>query len=338
MPDRAPLFNHKMFIALTNITKSCNHSHGIQVNITPCNSDKSRIDSHTEKDNVFSGNRIIILDKYSNISREEKPLMGLPNQGIIGLKSTSDKSIFVSITVPITVVLASVLFLLGCYPHTTLPIKEYMLDSTKRQKTLVIFLPGYGGSMDDFKREGILDIVRVHQAPIDVMTVDADLRFYIDRTLLTRIDEDVMPRIQTGRYNMVWLLGNSMGGLGSLLYSQAHPGLIKGIILLGPFLGDEPIIKEIAGSGGLLQWSPKDTMSDNYQRDVWMYLKRCVQDISGNSPRLFLLAGRDDRFHAAHQLLASAMDSTHVFWADGGHDWDAWRSSFSAFARQVTFD
>jgi hypothetical protein len=31
MPDRAPLFNHKMFIALTNITKSCNYSHGIQV-------------------------------------------------------------------------------------------------------------------------------------------------------------------------------------------------------------------------------------------------------------------------------------------------------------------
>ena len=82
MPDRAPLFNHKMFIALTNITKSCNHSYGIQDYITPCNSDKSRIDSHTEKDNVFSGNRIIILDKYSNISREEKPLMGCQTKGL----------------------------------------------------------------------------------------------------------------------------------------------------------------------------------------------------------------------------------------------------------------
>jgi pimeloyl-ACP methyl ester carboxylesterase len=236
--------------------------------------------------------------------------------------------------VPKIAVIVSMLFLLSCSTRTTLNIKKYMFDSAQRQKTLVIYLPGHGGSMEDLEREGILAALRTQGAPVDVVAVDAVLQFYMDRTLLPRIDTELMPKIKADGYSTIWMIGTSMGGLGSLLYASTHPGAIKGIILLGPFLGDEPIIREISGAGGLLTWTPADTLSDNYERDLWLYLKKCVQDTSGVYPRLFLLTGRDDRYHAAHQLLAPAMDPSHVFWSEGGHDWDTWRSSFAEFARQ----
>jgi pimeloyl-ACP methyl ester carboxylesterase len=241
-------------------------------------------------------------------------------------------------TIPKALFLISILLLESCASFTHLGMQEYLLDDTERQKTVVIYLPGRGGSMEDVQREGILNILRVNKAPVDVVSVDAGLWFYMNRTLLQRIDSDVMPKIQADQYRTIWLLGNSMGGLGSLLYARNNPGVIKGIILLGPYLGDDPIIEEIAASGGLLQWTPRDVMSDDYQRDIWIYLKKCVQDNTGVYPSLFLLAGRDDRFFNAYQLLASAMAPSHVFWSDEGHDWNAWRSSFNAFATQTNLN
>lgn len=63
----------------------------------------------------------------------------------------SGKSICGSMTVPKVVVLVYILFVLGCHSQTNLHVKEYMRDAVERQKTLVIFLPGYGGSMDDLQ-------------------------------------------------------------------------------------------------------------------------------------------------------------------------------------------
>jgi hypothetical protein len=58
-----------------------------------------------------------------------------------------------------------------------------------------------------------------------------------------------------------------------LLYAWKHPTeKIEAIVLLGPFLGEEPIINEISAAGGVNRWSPRDTVTDNYQRDLWVYL------------------------------------------------------------------
>lgn len=239
--------------------------------------------------------------------------------------------------VPNVAIAALLILLNGCFPMK-LDTREYRLDSMARQKTLAIFLPGRGGSMMDLEQEGILDIIRKRKIPIDIISVDAGLRVYITRTLLQHLETDVMPMVREGQYRNIWLIGNSMGGLGSLLYAREHERNIKGIILVAPFLGDEPIVKEIREAGGLLRWTPKDTLSENYQRDIWIYLKACAQDRTGVYPHLFLLAGKDDRFHESHQLLAAALKDKNVFWTEGGHDWSAWRSTFSAFVEQAPID
>ena len=235
--------------------------------------------------------------------------------------------------------IAALLILLnGCF-HMKLDTREYRFDPLKRQKTLAIFLPGRGGSIMDLEQERILDIIRKRKIPIDIISVDAGLRVYITRTLIQHLETDVMPMVREGQYRNIWLVGNSMGGLGSLLYAREHKEQnIKGIILVGPFLGDEPVSEEIRDAGGLLRWTPKETLSEHYQRDIWIYLKSCAQDRAGIYPHLFLLAGKDDRFHASHQLLAAALKDKHVFWAEGGHDWSAWRSAFGAFVEQAPID
>ena len=58
------------------------------------------------------------------------------------------------------------------------------------------------------------------------------------------------PARREGKDN-IWLVGFSMGGLGSLLYLREHPEYIEGVCLIAPFLGDEEIIEEIQAAGGV---------------------------------------------------------------------------------------
>jgi pimeloyl-ACP methyl ester carboxylesterase len=236
----------------------------------------------------------------------------------------------------LTVITTSLLVLcsFSCASHAPLQTYTYFHDKTTRQKEMVVFLPGNGGSMNDLKDNGLLDTLMAANPCIDVVGVNATFRYYMDRTLLPRLQKEIVSAARADGYGRIWFMGNSMGGLGSLLYASKHPGEIRGIIFLGPFLGDEPIIKEVSSAGGLLAWTPGETKSDNYQRDLWIYLKRCVTDTTGAYPTLYLLAGNNDRFHLSQQLLAQALPPQNVFWAPGGHDWDAWRISFGAFVRR----
>ncbi|MEN6319456.1 MAG: hypothetical protein ABFD82_11965 [Syntrophaceae bacterium] len=47
--------------------------------------------------------------------------------------------------------------------------------------------------------------------PVDVLAVDANIYFYMDRTLLQRMDGDVMPEFRADKYSAIRLIGTSMG-------------------------------------------------------------------------------------------------------------------------------
>jgi pimeloyl-ACP methyl ester carboxylesterase len=214
------------------------------------------------------------------------------------------------------------------------PTISYPKTSSEHQTVLAVFLPGRGGTRYDLEHYGLLDTLRASGLPVDVIGVHAPMRVYIDRSFHRRVQEDVLKPAADSGYRRIWFIGNSMGGLGTLLYAMKHPAeRFEGIVLLGPFLGDKPILGEIDSAGGLLSWSPRDTITDNYQRDLWQYLKRCVTDTTGSFPQLYLCAGTDDGLHRGQQLLATALPADHVFWAPGGHEWDAWRPSFAAFVK-----
>jgi len=196
-------------------------------------------------------------------------------------------------------------------------------------ETLFILLPGMGSRADDFIEKGFLGQLEQSGVRADAVLVDAYLGYYLKRTVITRLHEDVvLPAIQRG-YRNVWMVGISMGGFGTILYMREHPQVLKGAILLAPFLGEEKIVREIREAGGLLHWRPRvPPDEEHYQEMLWEWLKTYGRPDHG-LPKLLLGFGEKDPFFEANSLLARMLPEDQVFVLPGGHDWPTWNKLFT---------
>src|SRR5436309_8228162 len=121
-------------------------------------------------------------------------------------------------------------------------------------RRLVVFLPGRGDLPEDFARRGLLDAARQAGLDADVVAVDSHLGYYLNDTILTRLHDDVIAPARAGGYERIWLVGISLGAMGSLFYLKEHPGEVEGAVLIAPYLGKKRLLAEIAGAGGLRRW------------------------------------------------------------------------------------
>ena len=224
----------------------------------------------------------------------------------------------------------------SCVSTKYLSSRIYLLSPSKTQDHLLIFLPGRRSGIHAFEAHGTLDILRSSGIPADCVSVDATLPYYTDRVLVDRLETDVFRKPEMADYKNYWFIGNSLGALGAILYAQSHPGKIKGIILLGPYLGEGAVPDEIQSSGGLLKWEPTMDPENDSIQDAWLFLKNCIKDSTGNFPAIVFLAGQDDRYHKIQSLVAEALPADRVFWVPGEHDWDAWNAAFSKFINSET--
>lgn len=253
----------------------------------------------------------------------------------------------------VAVLLAAVLYS-GCYPATKVPIDTIQYDAGKvnNPHLLFVFLHGNGDRNSVFAREGFVEAARARGLHVDMISVDAHIGYYMNGTILTRLKEDVIDPARARGYDRIWFIGNSLGGFGSLSYVREHPNEITGVVLLGPFLGERPLIKEIRHAGGLLQWEPGDVLlktKDDAEKHVWIWLKgRGQQGQSeagdkdcpkkqGCVPKIYLGYGTKDRFTYAQDLLASLLPPEQVIEIDGGHDWSTWKKLWDRFLDQNIF-
>ena len=142
-------------------------------------------------------------------------------------------------------------------------------------------------------------------------------------------------------YEKIWLVGVSMGGLGSLLYLKEHPENIDGILTLGPkldanFIGNGAIIDEIATAGGVDNWEPGNyDPDDDWPRMLWAWLKTYNHD-STNAPPIYLGIGTEDGFFKAQNLLASDLPQDRVIFVEGGHRFSTFKKIWDIFLdRQI---
>jgi pimeloyl-ACP methyl ester carboxylesterase len=236
----------------------------------------------------------------------------------------------------------------GCYPATKIPIDtlRYGIGETKGPGLLVVFLHGNGDRNSVFNDEGFVDAVREHGLTCDVISVDAHIGYYVNGTILTRLKEDVIDPARTKGYQHIWLVGNSLGGFGALSYAQKYPDEITGVVLLGPFLGERPVISEIRHAGGLLKWEPGDIVlktKEDTEKHIWIWFKehglpgpRQRGDKNrpkgpGDVPEIYLGYGTKDRFTYAQDYLASLLPAGQVISIDGGHDWPTWKTLWNRF-------
>ncbi|HTQ80042.1 MAG TPA: alpha/beta hydrolase [Thermoanaerobaculia bacterium] len=196
-----------------------------------------------------------------------------------------------------------------------------------RHRNLVVFLPGRGDLPEDFARRGLLATARGAGLDADVWAVDSHLGYFLNQSILTRLHEDVIAPARAQGYERIWLAGISMGAMGALLYMKEYPGEIAGAVLIAPYLGEKPLIAEIARSGGLSSWSPGEAGSDfaGRLRALWGFLKDTYASPAPGTPPLWLGYGTRDRYLESDRLLASLLPAGRVRTEPGGHRWGPWK-------------
>lgn len=199
-------------------------------------------------------------------------------------------------------------------------------------RTLIVLLPGAYSTVAEFERDGgYLTALRERRIAADVMLADAHLGYYRDKSIIDRLQADVFTQARAGGYEQVWLAGISLGGFGSVLNEWAVPGKTAGLVILAPYLGEAPLLKQIEDAGGLARWQPPATppTANDDQAEVqlrlWRWLKQRTAAAPQAAPLLYLGYSTEDRLAQGHRILAAALPPDRVVTTPGGHDWPEWR-------------
>ncbi len=189
----------------------------------------------------------------------------------------------------------------------------------------MIWLPGAYHSAQDFLDQGFARAAAQRRVPLDLLFVDLEMQHLDDREILPRLRaEIVLPARESGA--AVWLAGISLGGLLALDYASTHLQELEGLCLLAPYLGNRMLLGEITATSGLAAWKPGELAVSDAERRIWRYIKTRV-DLA----KLFLGYGKDDRFSAAHEMLAAALPADRVDVVAGGHEWSTWLKLWENF-------
>ncbi|MFC0677823.1 alpha/beta hydrolase-fold protein [Lysobacter korlensis] len=210
-------------------------------------------------------------------------------------------------------------------PRTPIPTALFPAPSPPGTR-LVVVLPGRADDLGDLRASGIVPAAQRAWPDADVVLAELTLDYYMAGRATSRLHEEVIEPARRRGYRSVWLVGASLGGMGSLLYDREHPGAVDGIVLLAPFLGQRAILDEIRRAGGVARWTPgpKQPVDERtWQRELWRHIQQLSQR-PGEASRVWLAYGADDRFRKAMPLLADALPDRQVRVYDGGHTWRVW--------------
>ena len=228
---------------------------------------------------------------------------------------------------PLVLVLAAALLsmMAGCalFPPVKdrLDVLELRGACSARADTLLVLLPGRYDHPQDLVKNGLVQAVRERGLDADIAIPDLHFGYYIRRTAVDRLQEDVIRPAREKGYRHIRLAGISVGGFGALLHAQMHPGMVDELMLIAPYLGESRIHHEIVRAGGLEAWDPGQWTADDYERTLWAWLRR-----QGGAPKpvLSLGYGRSDSFASSNRLLAAVLPGERVTSVPGGHDWAPW--------------
>jgi hypothetical protein len=210
------------------------------------------------------------------------------------------------------------------------------------QRTAIIVLPGFGTDAKEMRERGVAQAIHDAWPEADVILASATFDYYRKGRLVERLRDEVVGPVVKAGYQRIWLAGASLGGMGALLYEQAHPGELTGIVLFAPFLGDRRLLQEIADAGGPRAWQPgelpAEVNSENYQRQVWKMVKGWAGE-PRRARRVWLACGVEDRLIHGARLMAAALPQDRFVELPGGHTWAAWlnggRTVFSKIRNEL---
>ena len=220
---------------------------------------------------------------------------------------------------------------LGCSPpgsnRPTGPLRVLRRQGgSARGGCLVAFLPGLGDVPEDYEDQGFAAALQRARVDADLRLVDAHFGYYREQSVVPRLIADVIEPAEAAGYEHIWLVGISLGGLGSLALASEHPDRFDGLVLLAPYLGDDAQVDQVR-EAGWPEGSPVTAVDEPFGR-IWKWL--AARD---EQPTIFLAFGDADRFAAGHRLLAGVLPANDVLIGAGGHRWTVWSELWAAFVQ-----
>lgn len=215
--------------------------------------------------------------------------------------------------------LISILLCAGCsyFQSTSVPIQHQYFNYEVSNTTLVLLLPGFGDSPKHFIKHETVEQIMECRPDVNIIGVDSHFGYYKTDTIIERLHDDIIGPAKAAGIKQIWLMGISMGGIGSLIYRQAHPDDLTAIILMAPYVGSW-------GDLTLYQNQPEQARKSVSPKiiSLWDGLMATATD----DPAITLASGADDSSSKQHNWLAGLIGSNHVITAPGGHQWEVWKS------------
>ena len=213
---------------------------------------------------------------------------------------------------------------------------EDLSPSESRERTVLVLLPGAYMTAQDFVTHGLIDAVRRRSWPVDVIAVETGMDSYLENNIVDRLHDEVISPARAAGAQRIWLGGISLGAMGALLYAQRHREAVAGLLLLSPFIGSRGIVAEIDQAGGIRNWRPETAGELPVEHRLLKWLKP-YKTGDPRWPAIHLAFGRDDRFAAAHRILAEILPTNNVLIGDGGHDWATWEKLWERLMQTAPF-
>lgn len=208
----------------------------------------------------------------------------------------------------------------------TQPIPTSFIPAPQPAQRLMVVLPGRSDDLGALHRSGVVEAIQHSWPDTDVVLAELSMAYYLDGMAPRRLHQQVIAPARQRGYREIWLSGASLGGMGSLMYDQAYPGEIDGLVLLAPFLGEAGILQEITTAGGVAHWDagpPQAITNDNWQHELWRHVQRLSRDPE-RARHVWLAYGDQDKLRESMPLLAPALPPAQVLVRSGGHSWRVW--------------
>lgn len=232
-----------------------------------------------------------------------------------------------SATVALLVVIGLLVFNARHGPIPTLTLAAPQPGTDTR---LVIVLPGIEDDLDSLHASGIGAAIQQAAPDMEVLLTGATPAYYLRQDLVRRLQQEIVAPARARGVHEIWMVGMSMGGFGTLLYEQRHPGEMTGLVLLAPFMGRPGLTTTIAAAGGLRQWAPPQQLSflhpDRVPAQLWQMIRHWSESPE-RTQRIWLACGHDDSFMPASRLIAATLPADHFLERPGAHTRAVWVSA-----------
>jgi pimeloyl-ACP methyl ester carboxylesterase len=227
------------------------------------------------------------------------------------------------------------LLLAGCFNlgdrREPIPFEAVEGSGGADRKTLVIVLPGRADNVEVMREFGVAQAIQAGWPEVDVWLTSATLAYYTDGGLPERVRARFIEPARAQGYERLILMGASMGGMGSLVVDEAHPGVFEHVVLMAPYLGRKRVMREVEAAGGIRLWQPgpKPQLVDrsNFDRELlWRQVANYAADPVLRQ-RVWLAYGEEDRLATTVPLIAPALEPAQILPRPGGHKWVVWNAA-----------